>query len=224
MSVDVLVMWFRLPSTAARRSTSLVFQWLSTVVAQGVGQGVGHAVGRTVRRNWLLGSVGRVRAPCCWARCLASGALAVDRARWLSGGLERGGVFPWFGMTGSAAVASGFSSCFLWRGLASSLSRHGFQWSLAGPSGTVGRAPWLLEAMALGWPAWRRACHRAGTLCGVAGVERPCQGLGSDRRCRVLAADDLPGVGPFDCPCCPVAAHGDDKRDDLAARPPGGHR
>ena len=59
----------------------VVFQWLSTVVAQGVGQGVGHAVGRTVRRNWLLGSVGRVRAPCCWARCLASGAMAVDRAR-----------------------------------------------------------------------------------------------------------------------------------------------
>ena len=107
----------------------------------------------------------------------------------------------------------GFSSCFFWRGLASSLSRHGFQWLLAGPSGTVGRAPWLLEAMALGWPeAWRRACHRAGNLCGVAGVERPCQGLGSDRHCRVLAADDL-------LPCCPVAAHGDDKRDDLAARP-----
>ena len=62
-----------------------------------------------------------------------------------------------------------------------------------------------------------------GNLCGVAGVERPCQGLGSDRHCRVLAADDLPGVGPFDWPCCPVAAHGDDKRDDLAARPPGGH-
>ena len=82
---------------------------------------------------------------------------------------------------------------FFWRGLASSLSRHGFQWSLAGPSGTVGRAPWLLEAMALGWPeAWRRACHRAGNLCGVAGVERPCQGLGSDRHCRVLAGHAAP--------------------------------
>ena len=60
----------------------------------------------------------------------------------------------------------GFSSCCFWRGLASSLSRHGFQWSLAGPSGTVGRAPWLLEAMALGWPeAWRRSCHRAQAIC-----------------------------------------------------------
>ena len=150
-------------------------QWLSTVVAQGVGQGVGHAVGRTVRRNWLLGSVGRVRAPCCWARCLASGALAVDRAAWApaplavgrgawSGlkffrGLECGRVFPWFGMPGSAAVAS----CFFWRGLASSLSRHGFQWSLAGPSGTVGRAPavgshgsWLAGGLASGVPSGRQ--------------------------------------------------------------------
>ena len=53
----------------------VVFQWLSTVVAQGVGQGVGHAVGRTVRRNWLLGETGRLavggasgaRALGCWA-------------------------------------------------------------------------------------------------------------------------------------------------------------
>ena len=80
--------------------------------------------------------------------------------------------------------------------------------------GHSGASSLAVEAMALAWPeAWRRACHRAGNLCGVAGVERPCQGLGSDRHCRVLAADDLPGVGPFDWPCCPVAAHGDDKYD-----------
>ena len=73
----------------------VVFQWLSTVVAQGVGQGVGHAVGRTVRRNWLLGSVGRVRALLLGEvlgvgglGCRSGEVLSVGRPRpWLLGGV-----------------------------------------------------------------------------------------------------------------------------------------
>ena len=92
------------------------------------------AVGRGAWRRgpWL--SIGR------GAERRAPAPLAVGRGSW-SGlkffrGLECGGVFPWFGMTGSAAVARiGFWN----RGF----SMHGVAWRLA-CQGMVfsGRAQW----------------------------------------------------------------------------------